>query len=322
MCNLKNKKIDCKKSIVLRAIILTALVLYVSSGVCLFSQSLPFEIQYTKSAAPGDAVFVSVSLPDRNAGNFTADVELYARGIRETLFSADLYKISQTEFSAMIPLSLWYEAGDFYLKLNYRFANGTKNTTELPLAVVKKDFVEDRLYLDAQNTAIITDNSTKRAVQIERLNEILEAVNYDAVYHNSTFVFPLDSIYRTSFFGDRRIYEYSDGKSSTSMHYGIDYRAATGTPVYACARGKVVLTEDRITTGLTVVLEHLPGFYSLYYHLDSFDVSEGYIVESGSQIAKSGSTGLSTGPHLHWEVRLLGRPVDPEYFIEYSPTKF
>ena len=87
------------------------------------------------------------------------------------------------------------------------------------------------------------------------------------------------------------------------------------TPVRACERGKVVLAADREVTGKTVVIEHLPGLYSLYFHLSSFAVAEGQIVERGQVIALSGSTGLATGPHLHWELRANGDAVDPGYWL-------
>ncbi len=72
---------------------------------------------------------------------------------------------------------------------------------------------------------------------------------------------------------------------------------------------------DRVVTGLTVVVEHLPGLYSLYFHLSAIQVSEGQMVERGERLGLSGSTGLSTGPHLHWELVAAGRAVDPERWV-------
>ena len=72
---------------------------------------------------------------------------------------------------------------------------------------------------------------------------------------------------------------------------------------------------SRIVTGNTVILEHLPGLYSLYYHLDKIAVSEGSIVEAGTILGESGSTGLATGPHLHWEIRVSTENADPDVFL-------
>ena len=99
------------------------------------------------------------------------------------------------------------------------------------------------------------------------------------------------------------------------MHFGNDYGIPEGSTVSACADGKVVIAENRISTGWSIVVEHLPGLYSLYYHLSEMEVKEGDMVKQGQEIGKSGSTGLATGPHLHWEMRLNGEAVRPEFFI-------
>ena len=78
------------------------------------------------------------------------------------------------------------------------------------------------------------------------------------------------------------------------------------------------MASERIITGFTVVIEHLPGLYSLYYHLDSLSVREGQRVSQGDRIGTVGSTGLATGPHLHWEVRSAGVAVDPDLLVKRS----
>jgi murein DD-endopeptidase MepM/ murein hydrolase activator NlpD len=126
---------------------------------------------------------------------------------------------------------------------------------------------------------------------------------------------PVASTRRTSFFGDRRVFKYSNGTSDTSIHAGVDYGVPTGTIINACATGKVILARDRIVTGKSVVIEHAPGIYSLYYHLDSIGVQEGSLVYAGALIGFSGSTGLATGPHLHWELRVNTENTDPDAFV-------
>lgn len=135
------------------------------------------------------------------------------------------------------------------------------------------------------------------------------------IFSLKKFTTPTESQRYTAYCGDRRTYVYTNGKSSTSLHYGNDYGVPTGTEVHSCAAGKVVLAESRISTGWSVVVEHLPGLYSLYYHMNELSVKEGDMVTQGQLLGKSGATGLATGPHLHWEVRLNGSAVRPEFFL-------
>ena len=130
------------------------------------------------------------------------------------------------------------------------------------------------------------------------------------------FDLPVTSTRRTSFFGDRRLFKYQTGKSDTSEHYGIDFGVPTGTEVFSACDGIVVMAEDRYSTGVTVIVEAAPGLYSLFYHLDSYQVKEGQRVSKGQLLAYSGQTGLATGPHLHWEIRLYSVPVNPDFFVE------
>jgi murein DD-endopeptidase MepM/ murein hydrolase activator NlpD len=129
------------------------------------------------------------------------------------------------------------------------------------------------------------------------------------------FSFPVEGGWRSSGFGEVRRYLHPNGSSERSVHAGIDWAVVAGTAVRACARGRVVIATDREVTGKTVMIEHLPGLYSMYFHLSSIEVEEGAIIERGARISLSGSTGLSTGPHLHWELRARGAAVDPEYWL-------
>lgn len=100
---------------------------------------------------------------------------------------------------------------------------------------------------------------------------------------------------------------------SGHLHSGLDLAAPAGTPVRAAAGAVVVLSRaDAGGYGRHLVLDHGGGVTTLYGHLLSVAVREGDLVAGGQAIAEVGSTGNSTGPHLHFEVRFGGRPVDPE----------
>ncbi len=98
---------------------------------------------------------------------------------------------------------------------------------------------------------------------------------------------------------------------SGHFHSGIDMAAPAGTTVHAAAAGRAAVAWSPNGYGLHVVLDHGGGVATLYGHLESTPLVSGDIVPAGAEIGRVGSTGLSTGPHLHFEVRRDGRPVDP-----------
>lgn len=96
-----------------------------------------------------------------------------------------------------------------------------------------------------------------------------------------------------------------------TLHRGIDVAAPTGTPVGAAGGGVVRKAENEEGWGKLVVLEHADGYTTFYAHLDEISVEEGMKVAAGQVVGKVGNTGQSAGPHLHYEVRRHGEPVNP-----------
>ena len=131
------------------------------------------------------------------------------------------------------------------------------------------------------------------------------------------FHYPVEaeSLRITSDFGTRRSYNGSEG---ASFHGGTDFGGGTGTPIYAPATGKVVLAESLIVRGNAVLIDHGLGLYSGYWHQSQIVVKEGQEVQTGDLIGYVGDTGLVTGPHLHWEMRLNGIAVEPLQWVMQS----
>ncbi len=106
----------------------------------------------------------------------------------------------------------------------------------------------------------------------------------------------------------------------TAFHAGIDFRAPTGTPILAAANGTVTFAGSNGGYGKMVDIDHGNGLVTRYAHLSSIGVHEGQRVKGGERIGLAGSTGRSTGPHLHFEVRRGGNAVDPSRFITAGRT--
>jgi murein DD-endopeptidase MepM/ murein hydrolase activator NlpD len=111
----------------------------------------------------------------------------------------------------------------------------------------------------------------------------------------------------SAYFGTHRAYA---GGPYTSYHSGVDFRAPSGTPVYAPAAGTVVMAEPLTVRGNVVFIDHGWGLLSGYWHLSTMEVEVGQEVAPGDLIARVGNTGLSTGAHLHWEMWVGGISVD------------
>ncbi len=149
--------------------------------------------------------------------------------------------------------------------------------------------------------------------EAERIgDEIASMQDQNKVYEGGKFMWPTTSTYITSPFGFRihPVTGYYTG------HTGVDIGASYGSPVYAAADGTVIVASNSYGGyGVAVVIDHGSGISTLYGHNDHVEVSVGQHVKRGQIVAYSGNSGVSTGPHLHFEVRINGSYVDPmSYF--------
>lgn len=127
---------------------------------------------------------------------------------------------------------------------------------------------------------------------------------------------PVDYPYLSSSFGWRR----NPITGRHAMHEGLDFAAPAGTPIYAASGGVVTQARFRSGYGNLVEITHGNGLTTRYAHASSIKVQEGDLVDKGQTIAQVGSTGRSTGAHLHFEVRMGGHPLDPTLFLPPPPS--
>ena len=167
-------------------------------------------------------------------------------------------------------------------------------------------------------------NLTGEAAQIDQESIRLERERLMAIWHTDTavpqwqanFIEPItDFIQYSSPYGARRSY---NGGPVRTYHEGVDYSAYGGTAVFAPAKGTVVIAEELYVRGGAVIIDHGLGIYSGYYHLSSVGVAVSDVVEQGQFIGEVGTTGLSTGNHLHWDLLIDGIWVDALAFKEQN----
>ena len=279
-------------------------------------------LDYNDSVAPGDPVFIRMRFENIKAKrkNFILSAKAEIATEEKTIGSSDFYLINDKkgnlEYMAGLPISSWAKNGACKILVLYTTNDEKEKSFELPLLVGEKNFESGVITLNQTMNNISKNTSPEKVAQSKKLNDIINSINKDGAYSLKRFIPPVKSTRRTTAFAERIIYKYPSGKESTTTHAGIDYGIPTGTEIVAPANGKVVLAENRIATGWTIIIEHLPGLYSMYYHMSQLKVKEGQTVQQGDLLGLSGATGFATGPHLHWEIRLNSVIVNPDYFID------
>jgi hypothetical protein len=189
------------------------------------------------------------------------------------------------------------------------------------IAILKQEFRAETIVLDPALTKLVSVPDPQKAEEKRKVAEILATFHEEDAFQVETFALPIEICVKniTSYYGDRRKYVYSAGGGYTSVHDGFDYGFSVGTLVHSVANGRVVLARKHIVTGNTVIIEHLPTVYSVYYHLSEINITEGQTVNRWQAIAKVGSTGFATGPHLHLSVFVGSVAIDPTFFMKVRP---
>lgn len=175
-----------------------------------------------------------------------------------------------------------------------------------PFEVVFVERPVDYLVASAEVVAVLTPE----AAEIEAALRSYEQFNlFEARPRwNGRLIVPVEGGFQTTAFGEGRSV---NGGPVTGQHSGVDIAHAEGTPILAAADARVAWAGAMPIRGNSVLLDHGAGVVTGYHHLLDWDVAVGQMVAEGDMIARMGSTGFSTGPHLHWEMTIYGVNVDP-----------
>ncbi|MCZ4345279.1 M23 family metallopeptidase [Devosia neptuniae] len=160
-------------------------------------------------------------------------------------------------------------------------------------------------------------DSSESSPMVDDANAVMEALlRYKAArdsIEGAPVHMPISGNYRrSSTFGNRT----DPFTGNRAFHSGLDFAAASGTPVYSAGRGVVTFVGTRSGYGKVVEVTHDGGLVTRYAHLSGYLSKEGQRVSTGTPIAKVGSTGRSTGPHLHFEVRKGDSAINPKAFLD------
>ena len=215
-----------------------------------------------------------------------------------------------TVWGGYVPTAASMEPGVYPVSLSYRAANGVKVTRSFPVFVQEQVFPVQEIKLPPDKNALI-----EQEVSQEELDYLAPVWTRTAtpIQWRGPFELPLSvTAPTTSAYGVRRNYNSSQ---NFSFHTGQDFAAPGGSPVYAPADGIVALAEPLTVRGISVILDHGAGLFTGYWHLQEALVTPGETVRAGDPIGLVGTTGRSTGEHLHWELRIYGIAVDPMPFL-------
>lgn len=172
---------------------------------------------------------------------------------------------------------------------------------------LKVDLLEKEMYVQAKSYDEVAQMAKEQEIRMENIPAIQPVMNKDLKRVASGYGMRIDPVYHVRKF-----------------HQGMDFTAPTGTEIFATGNARVEFTGWKQGYGNTVILDHGYGYKTLYAHLYKSLVRKGQKVRRSDIIALVGNTGKSTGPHLHYEVRLNGKPVDPRnyYFYDLSPEEY
>ena len=213
---------------------------------------------------------------------------------------------SEAHRKGLLAVDLEKAPGEYELKVTGQMASGEKISCSARVAVRKGRFATEKLQVGKQFVEPSPEQIKRADEERQKMRDIFDRVTPERLW-DGKFRIPLDGATTGSNFGRRRILNGNPG----SPHSGVDLPGATGTPVHATQRGRVVLAEELFFAGNTVVLDHGLGIYTLYGHLSEIDVKVGDELEAGAVLGKVGATGRVTGPHLHWGLTVERARVNP-----------
>jgi len=209
------------------------------------------------------------------------------------------------EYVSILPIDLYASVGEHDISVIFNEGKDNEYKITKTFSIYSRTFKTQYLVVSA---ALNQSNNNEKA-NLEYINIVKPAktISDNSKLWAGEFVMPVEGRLTTDFAEIR----YNNNVLSSSRHSGLDLAAPSGTPVQAPNNGKVTLAaSDLLSTGNTIVIDHGMGLFTSYYHLNSMNVKAGDMVNKGDIIGAVGTTGFSTGPHLHYAVSIYNTNVN------------
>jgi murein DD-endopeptidase MepM/ murein hydrolase activator NlpD len=271
----------------------------------------------TPTPEPPSAVPTGLAFqpPQVRQGGYSV-IYLYEPAVNATLsFGGLQYPMLQDgdRWWAVIGVGAFAEPGLAPLSVSYTPPDGGDvESIAQSIEIVDYDYPVENIDLSPETSALLDPDIVNNELAIRA--GVLSGFTSEKLW-SGAFVRPAEGAI-SSIYGVAR--SYNNGPVS-SYHHGTDFAGDVGDPVYAAAGGVVVFAQELQVRGNTIMIDHGAGLFTAYNHLSAIGVQEGETVTAGQLIGAIGSTGLVTGPHLHWEVVLRGVEVDGELWLEGTP---
>ena len=205
--------------------------------------------------------------------------------------------------AALVGIDALGETGIYSLVVTATAVEGSLATFSQPLPVVSGEYATENIVVSDETAAAMTSEIVLE--ESKQLEQLFSTWTESALWNGYWGIPTAGDV--TSAFGTRRTYNIPNG---SAYHTGTDFGTSVGSPVFSPTDGVVVFSEPLIVRGNVIIIDHGWGVMSGYWHLSASHVNVGQSVVQGQHIGDIGNTGLSTGPHLHWEMRVGGQPVN------------
>lgn len=256
-------------------------------------------IQKEMTILPGEIRWLEFEIPNEKVLLFCKGQEIKTQRLGKIIRAA----VIETYFSDHNPFTCYFKEKD-------------QNLVEVFFKVEKKEYKSEQLRVDSKRIKLSPKDQRRADREQVVLNKIY-ASSLPTLQFTSPFREPLTS-HVTSVYGTKRVYN----NKKKGQHLGTDYRAAIGDKVPSANAGKIVFAGDLFYTGWTVIIDHGLDIFTVYGHLSKTLVNAGESIAKGHIIGLSGNTGRTSGPHLHWGVKVQGEYIDGPNLVEESQKIF